>query len=673
MANRYWVGGTGTWNDSSTTNWSATSGGSGGASIPGTSDAVFFDGNSGSGTVTVDTFSTINCGSLTFTGYTGTFAGSSNANINIYGNLTVVAGMTHSYSGEYIFKGTASITSAGKNLGSITVNGAGITVTLSDALTCSDLTVSNGTFTTNNFNITGTSLALSAGTINLGSSTVTLSGNTNTVDISGGTLNAGTSQITLSGTGPDINGNGKTFYNVTFSSTSLNTANISDVNTFNNLTFTGRTSSGIGEVRIFANQTINGTLTVSNSTDATCRTFIKSNVRTTVRTLTCASIASMRDVDFQAITIAGAASPLSGTRLGDCKGNTGITFVGGKTVYFRNTGNSNWGNSSSWSATSGGAADVTYFPLAQDTAVFPAATYPASGSTVTMNDTYNVGTLDLSLRTSNTVNVSGSINIYGNLICGTGGNITGSGSTTFQGCTTQQVTCAGNTLATSIVVYDIAGASTTLSLQDAMIATSITAADSTTVTTNDYNVTLSTSASFTGAALNIGSSTITISAASGTVWEANSGLSITGTGTISLTGSGAGTKTFVGGGNQSYPTVNQGGSAILAVTGSNKFANFTNTYSATGATTVTFASGETNEFTAFNITGSSGKVCTLKASTTSVTTLKKSTQWYVGANSTDSGNNKNLLFAAGDGIDYLNISYISGLPVLGSGFLIFFN
>jgi hypothetical protein len=34
----------------------------------------------------------------------------------------------------------------------------------------------------------------------------------------------------------------------------------------------------------------------------------------------------MSDVDFRDITIAGAAAPLTGTRLGNCKGNSGITF-----------------------------------------------------------------------------------------------------------------------------------------------------------------------------------------------------------------------------------------------------------------------------------------------------------------------------------------------------------
>ena len=65
MANRYWVGGTGNW-DATTTHWSATSGGSGGASVPTYSDNVFFDANSGVGTVNCSA-AIHSCGALTLT------------------------------------------------------------------------------------------------------------------------------------------------------------------------------------------------------------------------------------------------------------------------------------------------------------------------------------------------------------------------------------------------------------------------------------------------------------------------------------------------------------------------------------------------------------------------------------------------------------------------------
>ena len=43
MATRYWVGGAGTWDATTTTNWSASSGGAGGASAPTSADNVIFN------------------------------------------------------------------------------------------------------------------------------------------------------------------------------------------------------------------------------------------------------------------------------------------------------------------------------------------------------------------------------------------------------------------------------------------------------------------------------------------------------------------------------------------------------------------------------------------------------------------------------------------------------
>lgn len=51
-ASRFWVGGTGVW--SNTSHWSATTGGAGGASVPGLTNPVVFDASSGLGTLTVD-------------------------------------------------------------------------------------------------------------------------------------------------------------------------------------------------------------------------------------------------------------------------------------------------------------------------------------------------------------------------------------------------------------------------------------------------------------------------------------------------------------------------------------------------------------------------------------------------------------------------------------------
>lgn len=91
MANRYWTGavngGTGTWDATNTTNWSTTSGGVGGASVPTTNDVAFFDANSGSGVCTFGT--DIAVGALSLSAYAGTLAFST-YKLQIFGSNTTV-------------------------------------------------------------------------------------------------------------------------------------------------------------------------------------------------------------------------------------------------------------------------------------------------------------------------------------------------------------------------------------------------------------------------------------------------------------------------------------------------------------------------------------------------------------------------------------------------------
>lgn len=90
MAARFWVtGGTGNWN--STTNWSATSGGASGASVPGAGDTAALDASSGSGTVTLDISPDIQ--TLTCTGFTGTLAFGTNT-ISLNSTGTIFTGAT---------------------------------------------------------------------------------------------------------------------------------------------------------------------------------------------------------------------------------------------------------------------------------------------------------------------------------------------------------------------------------------------------------------------------------------------------------------------------------------------------------------------------------------------------------------------------------------------------
>ena len=136
MATRYWVGGGGTWDTSSTTNWSTTSGGTGGASAPTASDNVIIDGSSGSGTITI---SSGVCASLVCTGYIGTLTGTIGG---VSGDVTLSSGGT--YTGLVLVINKAlTLTSAGKAVSQISLTNVNLgfeyTVTCADALSCTDL------------------------------------------------------------------------------------------------------------------------------------------------------------------------------------------------------------------------------------------------------------------------------------------------------------------------------------------------------------------------------------------------------------------------------------------------------------------------------------------------------------------------------------------------------
>jgi fibronectin-binding autotransporter adhesin len=672
MANRYWVGGTANWDGTAGTKWATTDGGAGGAAAPTSADDVFFTAASGVVTCTIATGNTgaksINC-----TGFTGTLAGT--AAITVAGSITLSPSMIMSYVATITITSAATLTTSGKTLNAaIVINAPSHTVQLGDALTFGAglvLTITAGIFTTNNYAVSANALSSSntnLRAINLGNSTVTLAGQANVINFSttsGLTLNAGTSTIVFTASSPTINSGGVTFYNFSFTNTGIVTATINGANTFNSFSVAGKTSAGLSALAFSANQTINGTLTLSAGTNATMRTFVRSDVIGTTRTLICAAVASLTDIDFRDITIAGAAAPVSGTRLGDCKGNSGITFDAAKTVYYRQAGGTNWGGASWGDAPSGGSTGNAFFPLAQDTAIFPSSptTFPSSGQTVTINAAYNIGTIYMSARTSNTMTLATGTTtpaIYGNWINGTGTTLTGTGTLTFAGRGSQTITSAGKTF-TQPFSIDTPGGSVTL--QDAFVcdrgASSTLLVRYGTFDANGYNVTLTGSTSQVSAAattttrqLSIGSGTWTIAGSNGfSVTSTN--LTVTGTGTISLTSASA--KTFAGGGIQTYPTLNQGGTGTLTVTGSNKFAGLTNT--AIGR--IQFTGGTTNEFTSFTISGVLGNLLQLGSTNTTQAILKKPTAWNVGANSTDAGNNTGLSFTAGSN-DYLSVSYING-------------
>jgi hypothetical protein len=693
----YWVGGTGNW--SSTTKWSTSSGGGSGAAVPTSLDNVIFDAASNATAYTATIDATSRCNQLTIAGPTTgnvTLAGSST--LICHGNITLPAtGLTRTYTGAITLSGSATgrtLTTNGVALASnITINGVGSEWALASAFDIgngADFFITNGSIACGVYNFTARSISSDNGnsrTINFGSGTISLSGNTpinlGTTETSRAplTVTAGTAQINFTSTTPTLSGNNQTFQNVAFTSTSAGTFTINGTNTFNNLSFTGITAAGLKVVSLTANQTVTGTLTLSAGTDATMRHFVRSDTIGTTRTLTCAAF-SGTDVDFRDITIAGAAAPASGTRLGDCKGNSGITFGAGVTRYWNLAGSNNW-SATGWAASSGGSPAVNNFPLAQDTAVFE-STSPGTGTTTTINAAYNIGTIDMSARTSNTMTLAtGSTApfIYGNWINGTGTTLSGTGVMTFAGRGSQTITSAGRTFTQDMAIDTPGG---TVTLQDAFNNSRNNGGALTvnrgTFNANGFNVTLSgtgssfVSTSATTRTVEVGSGTWTIagSATGNICWniQNTSTLTITGTGTISLTSASA--KTFNAGGlAYTNITLNQGGAGALTITGNNTFKDITNTYKSTGAANITIGT-TTQRVSQWTGAGEAGRLLTVQGSSasspgtlilssgianvdyltiTGVRAYALTDTWYAGTNSVNNGS-LGWIFAASGGTVY---------------------
>lgn len=184
MANRFWVGGSGTWNTTSILNWSATSGGLPGASAPGIADVVIFDANSGTGTITLG--ETVSVFRATWTGYAGSF-NPSTFEINIVGDGASSLWASGS-TATYLATPTVNFTYSGANSRTVGLGGTAAGARIINA----NITAGTGAFTLsgttyiNNFNCTGYSGALTAGTLIINgnltfSSTMTFVASTSTM------------------------------------------------------------------------------------------------------------------------------------------------------------------------------------------------------------------------------------------------------------------------------------------------------------------------------------------------------------------------------------------------------------------------------------------------------------------------------------------------------------
>lgn len=368
MANRFWIGNGGNVDD--TAHWSATTGGSGGASVPTSVDNVFFDANSfSSASQTVTMIATdFDCLDMDWTGVSNnpTINGGVN-NINIYGNLTLVSGMTVTNGYWYISatSGTISIITANKNFGSLSfgINGGTATFNITG-----DINVPiNGS--------TGGGLILYEGTLNVGANDVSISyfasSNTNvrTLNMGSGTwvlLDTGTVWTTATTTNLTLNTETST---LNISSTSATTKTITTgaitLNTFQvtgrDIIWTGNTTVANLKLdnagRIEGLQLGTGTKTITgdftNNGSVGLLTILASSVGGVARTISKAS--GTVSIDFASIqdsTVTGGASFYAGSNSTDVSGNTGWIFTSPPTTSTSSTSSSTSSTSSSTSSTS---------------------------------------------------------------------------------------------------------------------------------------------------------------------------------------------------------------------------------------------------------------------------------------------------------------------------------
>jgi ribosomal protein S9 len=491
MAARFWVtGGTGNW--SSTTNWSATSGGASGASVPGSADTATFNASSGAGTATVDSSVTIQ--TLTMTGFTGTLAfGTNTISVNNTSG-TVFTGAT-----TYTVTGTPVINVISTGSTAITVSAANVT----EANTIS-------------FNITGGTYALtisSGGSIkNLDttgfSGSLTSPGGTYGINIYGNLTLSSTT--TFSGTAT-ING-------IIFTGTSgikiitTNNVSIPWKQTFDGVGGTWKLSGNYTSSNAGAVYLTNGTLNL-DTYKFTCAAFDSnnSNVRTIAfgtGNITCTASTSVFSISTATnLTVTG--TPV-----------VNITYSGSIATTVA-TGILTEANSMSFNFT-GGTYALSFLALATNTAKNVDFTgFSGSWSTGNANCT-----------------------IYGNLTISTGMTITASAGILTFGATsgTQVITSNAKTMDFPLTVSN--NGSGTVQLADALtlgVARTLTL----TIGTLDLNSKTLTTGLFSSSNSNtrtlaFGTGNIICNAAGGSLWNTGTatGLTVTGTPTVNISNSG---------------------------------------------------------------------------------------------------------------------------------------
>jgi len=268
MADRYWVAG-GTGNYNSTTNWSATSGGASGASVPSTVDNVFFNASSGVGIATINVASF--CANLNLTGFLGTLSFTNN--LSTLGTVNFgTGGYTETGTGALRFQSATTITSNGSSWSGNIIFAANGTFTLADNFTITGNLIFEGgfgaTINGNTLNI-GSNLTNNSSSTTSGTTVFNFNGTGTWSHSSSGNIsnpfiiNTPAGTLTISGT---VYKSGATFtYTAGTVVTTGSTLNIGAATTLNTNGIIWNNITATGVMTLGSNLTLTGTLTTGTA------------------------------------------------------------------------------------------------------------------------------------------------------------------------------------------------------------------------------------------------------------------------------------------------------------------------------------------------------------------------------------------------------------------------
>jgi len=353
-ANRYWIAsGTANWN--STVNWSTTSGGTSGASVPGSSDVAIFN-NGGLGNCNLNATVTVSSLIINST-YTGTITQGANP-VTVSGAVTLAGGTLLGSGGTMTFNAAFSQSGTGFTLPATLNMGGGAwtytsgtmdVITNNSTVVFSGSTSFTGSLTLNNANFNNTTPWPSSTTLASGT----------TLTISGNMTMSGTAALNFTGSTINLPGN----LNLTNTATGGGGSTV--------LAFTGTT-----------NQSITSTLAINQSS------LPSININKSSGTLILPALISMAGNNWTYTT---------GT-IDATTNNSTVVFGGNTTITGSHTlNNINFNNTTPWPATT---------TLASGTTLSAAGTVTMSG-TAALN--FNNGTVSLlgNLNLTNTATGSG--------------------------------------------------------------------------------------------------------------------------------------------------------------------------------------------------------------------------------------------------------------------------